>query len=52
MCESACATTETEPVIIVTMDMEGRCMAQGQRFPSLMAVRACYPLALLLVGKA
>jgi hypothetical protein len=39
------------PLVIVSQRDDGRCLAQGQEWPSLGAVEKAYPKALLIVGQ-
>lgn len=44
------ATLAVSPLVVVSRHADGRCLAQGQEWPSLEAVQAAHPLALLIVG--
>jgi len=49
-CERHMEATEHPPLVIVTEYQDGHCEANGQRYPNMRAVEACYPLSLLIVG--
>lgn len=49
--EARCQKSIHPPLVIVAQFEDGHCEANGQHYQSLQAVKACFPLSLLIVGK-